>query len=279
MTIKEYLLELKKYSPYDFSEYSDNSIQRRLTKILEEEQITICQLFEKTKLDPLFVEKLVNEITVNTTDFFRDPDIWIEYANQHLQNFKKKSLKIWHAGSSSGQEVFSNLMLLEHFNLLHVASVFASDINKVVIEEGKKGVFRYTSNHKSIELFEGELKKLDKDHSLTSFNSRKYLDVDEAMDLITVKEKYRKVPVFVKHNLVCEPVPFDDKFDIIFCRNVLIYFNTNLQSKILKMFYECLNNGGILVLGNHEGVSGFFKSKFVKTGSFFSRNNEFHFNY
>ena len=281
MTVKEYLLELKKYSQYDFSEYSDNSIQRRLQKILEEKSMSMDQLLEQTKNSPIFVEQLVNEITVNTTEFFRDPDIWLEYATTCLDNYKrKKTINIWHAGASSGQEVFSNLILLDHYGYLHKSNVIATDINHSVVNEGKKGEFRLSANIKNIENFKTEvIKSLEGEHSLKRILFKKYLIGDEKKDILKVHESLKKIPVFAKHDLVKEPLPFELKFDVIFCRNVLIYFNTSLQTKILKMFHDRLNTGGYLILGSHESVFGFLKTRFVKKGNFFVKNNIFHFKY
>lgn len=281
MTVKEYLLELKKYSQYDFSEYSDNSIQRRLLKILEEQKISMDQLYEKTKNNPAFVEVLVNEITVNTTEFFRDPEVWIEYALSCLDKFRnKKKINIWHAGSSSGQEVYSNLMLLDAYDYLKKTNVIATDINQHVIDESKHAEYRLSTNKNNISSFKALIgRMIKKEHLLQNINLNKYYSSDEDKDLLTVSQEIRKIPIFARHDLVKEKLPYEIKFDVIFCRNVLIYFNANLQSRILKMFHDSLVPGGFLILGSHEGVSGFVKTKFVKKGNLFSKNNIFHFKY
>lgn len=274
MTIKEYLLELKKYSPYDFSEYSDNSIQRRLQKVMDLHDLSLEQLHAKTLADPNFVEQLVNDITVNTTEFFRDPEVWLEYINEVLPTFKtKKQLRIWHAGSSTGQEVYSNLILLEHFGYIKKSQILATDINKLVLTDAAKGNYRHSTNIKNINAFEALLnddKKMDFD---------KYFSINTIADSINIKPLLKNIAEFKKNDLVKDTSPSAERFDIIFCRNVLIYFNTTLQSKILKMFYDNLLPGGILILGNHESLNGFFKTRFAKTGSFYTKNNAFHFKY
>ncbi|MBN2166574.1 MAG: protein-glutamate O-methyltransferase CheR [Marinilabiliaceae bacterium] len=281
MTVKEYLLELKKYSQYDFSEYSDNSIQRRLLKILEEHELDMNKLLEMTKNNPAFVENLVNEITVNTTEFYRDTDVWIEYALSFLDKIKiKKVINIWHAGSSSGQEVYSNLILLDAYGYLNKSNIIATDINQVVIDEAKKGEYRLSTNLRNIEQFQKDIdKSINGDHLLKTIDFKKYFSESVTNDRLEIKQFLKKVPLFIKHDLVKEKLPYEVKFDIIFCRNVLIYFNTSLQSRILKMFHDRLNNGGMLVLGSHEGVSGFVKTRFVKRGNFFAKNNIFHLKY
>jgi chemotaxis protein methyltransferase CheR len=278
MTFKEYLLELKKYSPYDFSEYSDNSIQRRLQKILEMHAISLDELHQKTITDPDFVEQLINDITVNTTEFFRDPEIWVEYLEEVLPTIKnKKAIKVWHAGASTGQEVYSNIMLLDSFGLLKKSQLFATDINQLVLAEAEKGVFRHSTNIKSIEGFKGMLQTQQPTAEPVDFS--KYFNVHAADDSLLVNPMLKGSITFKKHDLVKDSAPFGDRFDVIFCRNVLIYFNLSLQSKILKMFHDSLMPGGFLLLGNHESLHGFFKTRFTRTGNFYVKNNAFHFKY
>ena len=280
MTFKEYLLELKKYSPYDFSEYSDNSIQRRLKKILEDYQVSIEVLLEKTINDPQFVEKLVNDITVNTTDFFRDPEIWIEYIDTVLPKLSsRKQINIWHAGSSTGKEVYSNMMLLDHYGLLKKSQIYATDINQQVLKEASAGIYRYSNNSKAFEAFRQLYNSNKEKLSLKDFDYSKYFNVNLAQDTMSIRKEFLDIPKFKKHDLVQGEVPFDEKFDIIFCRNVLIYFNTSLQSKILKIYHDHLLPSGVLILGNHEGLTGFFKTRFNKVDSFFVKSNSFHFKY
>ncbi len=278
MNYKEYLLELKKYSPYDFSEYSDNSIQRRIAKIMEDYCLTMEELLEKTKTDSTFVEQLVNDITVNTTDFFRDPELWLEYLNTILTKYKNKpQVTMWHAGASTGQEVFSNIILLNEKELLKKSKIYATDINRFVLEEAKNGVYRYSSNIKTIEAFCSLFKNNQTIDCSESAILSKYFIYENERDHLKINTDIKEIPFFKKHDLVQESIPFNVKFDVIFCRNVLIYFNTGLQTKILKMFYDNMNPGGILILGNNEGLSGFFKTKFVKHGNFFTKSNAFHF--
>jgi len=280
MTYKEYLLELKKYSPYDFSEYSDNSIQRRLQKVLDEYKMTLEELRERTINDNLFVEPLVNDITVTTTDFFRDADIWLEYVETVLNKLSaRQQIKIWHAGSSTGKEVYSNLILLDELGILKKTQVFATDINQQVLKEATQGTYRYSNNIKSIETYIKILEANKDNSSIKSINLEKHFNINIANDQLKVNNKYLSLPIFKKHDLVQGAIPFEEKFDVIFCRNVLIYFNTSLQTRILKIFHDHLNTSGVLILGNHEGLTGFFKTRFNRLGSFFVKSNSFHFKY
>lgn len=279
MDVKTYLKELKTHTPYDFSDYSDNSIHRRLQKVLKDHQLTMEELLEKTRTDKFFVEQLVEEITVNTTEMFRDPDIWISFYNRIYPLLKNRaSLNFWHAGCSSGQEVYSNIIMLNELGLLERSKVYATDLNSKMINQAKQATYRYRFNKKHIDVFNSKL-KINPVGEISQIETDKYYDISEENDSMKIRDFIKKIPNFQKHDLVQEKLPFYNKFDIIFCRNVLIYFNTSLQTKILQFFYDRLHQGGILLLGNHEGLTGFFKTKFTRNDPFYVKNNAFHFKY
>lgn len=276
---RKYLDELKKHTPYDFSEYSDNSIQRRIQKILKDYGITMQQLLEKTKTDNSFVEKIVEEITVNTTGLFRDPEIWSAVYDKIYSSLKsKKNINIWHAGCSMGMEVYSNLILMHELGLHERIKVYGTDINARMIRQAKSGKYALNFNRPQLDAFNKSLKKKPV-QGISHIDFSKYFDFNEKEDLLCVNDNLRKIPTFIKHDLVKEENPFYNKFDFVFCRNVLIYFNTNLQSKIFKRFYEQMYPGAFLLLGNHEGMSGFYKTRFSKLGHMFVKNNSFHLKY
>ena len=275
--IKSYLQELKKYSSYDLCEYSDSSIYRRVNKILKDYNLSLQQLIAKTKTDSLFVERIVQDITVNTTEFFRDPEVWKElYSNYYPTLKKKNSINIWHAGCSSGQEVYSDLILLNELNLLEKSSILATDLNSNMLKIAKSGKYNRRQNLKHIEKFNTILNKKRNSQDILF---EKYFEETDSNNIVEVKQLLKNSPNFKRHDLVKGDIESRVKFDIIFCRNVLIYFNSSLQTKILKQFHNKLTNGGILVLGNHEGLNGFFKTKFVKDGPVFIKNNTFHFQF
>ena len=274
ITFREYLQILKDSSPYDFSEYSDNSIFRRIHKVMRDYRLSLNELVAKTRSDLVFVEQIVEALTVNTTELFRDPATWIYLHDKLLPSLKTKpNINIWHAGCSSGQEVYSNLILLNQLGLLKQATVYASDISQRMIDQAKKGIYKYRFNQNYIENFNQVVGRNQKvDFSM-------YFDIIESEDKMVVKDFLREIPRFVKHDLVQEKMPFFNKFDIIFCRNVLIYFNAGLQSRIIQRFHDNLFPGGTMILGTHEAITGFFKTKFVKNGPVYTKSNVFHFKY
>ncbi len=276
LTFKTYLEELKKHTPYNFCEYSDNSIQRRIEKVLRDHKINLEELLYQTKTDRVFVENLVDEITVNTTELFRNPETWEYLYTQILPLLKsKKSINIWHAGCSTGQEVYSNLILLNEFGLIDKAKIVASDINHKVLRTARNAQYSLSNNVKYIEAYKTLMDKVNPNAQSFEF----YCDIDKNSDSFTFKDFLKNKVDFKRHDLVTEDIPFYQKFDIIFCRNVLIYFNPDLQMKIVKKFFDKLFDGGVLVLGNHEALHGFFKTRFIKNGMVYAKSSTFQFKY
>ncbi|MCU4155180.1 protein-glutamate O-methyltransferase CheR [Carboxylicivirga sp. A043] len=279
MDFKHYLQVLKDNTPYDFSNYSDNSIKRRLQKVILDNGLTIDELLDKTQTDKGFVERLVEDITVNTTELFRDPEIWPQFYEKLYPALKgKKTFNIWHAGCSSGMEVYSNMIILNELGLLEQARIFATDISLGMVRQCTNGSYRYEFNKKQLSDFEDIIKK-SPIQGISKIDFNKYFDFDLENDRINIKDFLKKKVEIRQHDLVQEKVPFYNKFDVIFCRNVLIYFNANLQSKIYQMFHNQLYPKGSMILGNHESLTGFYKTKFSKNGPLYTKTNVFHFKY
>lgn len=276
LSYSDFLVELKKHTPYNFLEYSHNSIHRRLTKVLADYSLDMDQLVERIKTDNAFVEKLVEEITVNTTELFRDPEVWVHLFQDVYPTLKsKKVINIWHAGCSSGQEVYSNMILLNELGLLDKCKIFATDLNQNVINIAKTGKYKYRFNRKYIDNFTEVANKLNPSHP-TEINFNRYFTINEEEDTMTFEQKFRSQVEYKKHDLVKIDMPFVHKLDIIFCRNVLIYFNSSLQDRIVKLFHENMFDGGYLMLGAHENLSGFFKTKFARDSFSYKRSSMFH---
>ena len=118
---------IKNSSKYDFSSYSERSFHRRVEKILVDNKIDIYTLVSKIRKDPQFLEKIVRDITVNTTELFRDPKIWHTIRYRILTRLKhQRTINIWHAGCSTGQEVYSMLILLSELNIFDNNSLIVS---------------------------------------------------------------------------------------------------------------------------------------------------------
>ncbi|HNS30292.1 MAG: CheR family methyltransferase [Tenuifilaceae bacterium] len=263
-----FVVALKGSSNYDLSEYSDKSLKRRLQKVLADFNVDMAGLISSVKNYPVFAENIVKEITVNTTELFRDPPVWHMLRSRILPRFKNNStINIWHAGCSTGQEVYSMMILLNELGMLDKAKIFASDINTDVLETAKKGVYKYRFNIGYLDNFDKVIKQNPLNYE--EFNDvpyEKYFDIDKVKDVITMKKNLSEKPIFRKHDLVQDGNLFFAKFDLILCRNVIIYFNYSLQNKVFELFHSNLYTKGVLLLGMHETILGPWAAKFEKLG-------------
>jgi chemotaxis protein methyltransferase CheR len=262
---------LKNASSYDFSDYSEKSLKRRVQKVLIDNKLDVGALVGNIKTSKSFLEKIVKDITVNTTELFRDPNIWHSIRFRILPRLKNnKTINIWHAGCSTGQEVYSMMILLKELDLFDKAKILATDLNTDVIETAKQGVYKYRFNIGYLDNFDKVIK--ENPYNYEEYNDvsyDKYFDINKTKDTIVMNEELRSKPMYRKHNLVNDgPMDFV-KFDLILCRNVIIYFNYNLQNKVFNTFYQNLYNNGFLVLGMHETILGPYASKFEKKGLFY----------
>jgi chemotaxis protein methyltransferase CheR len=272
--IRSFQESIRDHSNYDFTEYSLTSLRRRLTKILLEYDMGMDELTGRLGSDPEFLEKTVKKLTVHTTELFRDPNIWITIRKELLPSMREKpSLHIWHPGCSTGQEIFSMMMVLEDLGMLDKTYIYGSDINPDVIETARQGRYKYHFNQSYLENFDrvllnGAGEDATRDHKKPW---RKYFTIDESRDMIQMNANLCSKPVYKKLDLVKDPNLFLVKFDLIVCRNVIIYFNNELQNRVFDLFYQNLNNGGTLLLGVHESIMGPFSKRFLKKDPFYHK--------
>ena len=266
--LQYFVTTLKNVSKYDFSEYSDKSLKRRLQKILEDYNLDLVTLITNLRVDQNFIEKIVKEITVNTTELFRDPPVWHLIRSRILPRFKNnKTINIWHAGCSTGQEVYSMMILLNEMGMLDKAKLFATDINVDVLDSAKQGIYKYRFNLGYLDNFDKVIKQ--NPLNFEEYNEipyEKYFDIDKVKDTITMRKFLTEKPIFRKHDLVTDGNIFFAKFDLILCRNVIIYFNYSLQNKVFELFNGNLYPKGLLLLGMHETILGPWANKFERMG-------------
>jgi chemotaxis protein methyltransferase CheR len=264
---------IKNNSNYNFEQYSDKSFMRRIEKILGDYKVDIEQLIDKISTDSEFLEQIVKDVTVNTTEIFRDTGTWQVLKHKILAKYKDKpTIDIWHVGCSSGQEVYSTLILLNEMGLFSKTQVIATDINTDVLEVAQQGVYKFREIDEFIENYDQVMRNnpfLDKSH--IDIPHQKYFDINRKKNLIKIKAPLLNKPVFLKHDIVTEGNIFDRQFDLIFCRNVLIYFNHVLQNKLFDFFYDNLEPDGALIIGRHEGMLGDIATKFIKEESIYTK--------
>jgi len=244
----------------DLSDYAKSSLQRRfrhicvLNGILNETQLKDFILRHKSK------DHLIERISVSTTEMFRDPGLWLYLRTSLLKQLSKKDeIHIWHAGCSSGEEVLSMQILLRETGLWKKATVVASDFNQALLDKTRKGV--YSKRHL-------ENSQLNYSKSGGKAKLHEYIQSEDT-NYVTFKEELINPVRIEKFDLVLDFA--DETFDLIFCRNVLIYFNASLQEKVLKKLNDGLNEGGFLILGHNESVLK--KSKTNHIESFYPIEN------
>jgi chemotaxis protein methyltransferase CheR len=268
LDLQQFIIALRNYSNYDFSEYSDKSLKRRLAKVLIDYKLELSGLITQMRNNPQMVEQVVKDITVNTTELFRDPLVWQHLRHVILPKLKhQQTINIWHAGCSTGQEVYSMLMILNELDLLDRTRLYASDLNTDVLQTAKKGQYKYRFNIAYLDNFDKVMKENPFNYEeFFDIPYSKYFEIDKEKDYIKMHSFLTEKPVFKKLDLVKDNNLFFVKFDIIICRNVIIYFNYDLQNKIFELFHNNLYSNGYLWLGMHESILGPFASKFEKLG-------------
>jgi chemotaxis protein methyltransferase CheR len=268
-----FVTTIKNHSEYNFTEYSEKSLKRRIQKVLDDNKMDISTIINKLKNDRAFLEKVVKDITVNTTELFRDPQVWQDLRFRILPKFKNnKNINIWHAGCSTGQEVYSMMILLNELDLFDKAKIFATDINEDALEAAKKGVFKYRFNIGYLDNFDKVIK--ENPFNYEEYNDvpySKYFKINKISDSLEMNDFLREKPIFRKHDLVKGEDLYFAKFDLIICRNVIIYFKYELQSQVFQRFYEHLYTNGYLLFGMHESMLGEIANKFDKRGNFYRK--------
>jgi len=240
----ELLLEgIYRHSGFDFRAYAYASIRRRLWKRIEAEGIaTVSGLQERILHEPAMMERLLLDLSINVTAMFRDPSFYRVFREAVVPTLRTYPfIRVWHAGCATGEEVYSMAILLQEEGLYDRARIYATDINEVVLQKAKAGIFpldrmqEYTENY-----IAAGGKRAFSDYYVAKY--------DGALFSPTLTRNV----VFSQHNLVTDR-SFSE-FNAILCRNVLIYFDKSLQSKVHGLFYDSLAIFGVLALGSRESL-------------------------
>lgn len=227
---------------FDFSGYSKSSLKRRLSRIVMLKKISFDSLLQYLRNEPEFFQWFLEEITVNVTEMFRDPIFYKALNTQVISSLADfEYVRVWCAGCSSGEEVYSLSILLHHAGLHEKSFIYGTDIHTAMLSEARKGIYsnrkinNYQENYKQSEL-PGSLS----DH-FTIMN-----------DVAGINNHLRQNTLFSVHNLIADEA--FNEFQLISCRNVFIYFDALQQEKVLEIFYNSLSVGGFLCLGTKETI-------------------------
>ena len=240
----ELLLEgVFRHYGFDFRSYAYASIRRRLWKRVEAEDLrTVSQLQARILHDPDAMERLLLDLSVNVTAMFRDPSFYKEFRTRVAPLLRTYPyIRVWHAGCSTGEEVFSMAILLEEEGLYDRSRIYATDINDMVLQRARQGIFPLDRMQEYT------------DHYIRAGGTRSFSEYYTAKyDGALFAPALSRNMVFSQHNLVTDR-SFSE-FHVIFCRNVLIYFDKTLQHHVHTLFYESLVTFGVLALGSKESL-------------------------
>jgi len=232
-----------RYYGYDFRDYALSSLRRRIRKIVASEALpTISALQDRLLHDPACLERFLLGLTVNLTSMFRDPSFFVAFREKIVPLLRTYPfIRLWHAGCSTGQEVYAMAILLQEEGLYHRCRLYATDTNELVLQKAKQGIY-------PIELMQEYTQLYLKAGGTRSFSEYYTAGYGNAIFRASLKENI----VFSPHNLATDR-SFNE-FNVILCRNVLIYFNRTLQQQVQQLFYDSLCSFGILGLGQRESL-------------------------
>ena len=226
---------------YDFTDYSKASLKRRINRLYSLDKFPSFAEFRfRIRKDEDYLKRFVEEITVNVTEMFRDPSFYKVLRSEVLPVLATYPLiRIWHAGCSTGEEVYSMAILLQEANLLHKSLLYATDINPDVLEKAKDGIFPLAPMKQYSENYIDGGGRMD----FSTYYTTRY-------DRVKFDRNLSRNMIFATHNLVSDR-SFNE-FQLIICRNVMIYFDKVLQDKVLQLFHHSLDSLGFLALGSKE---------------------------
>jgi chemotaxis protein methyltransferase CheR len=227
----------------DFRNYARSSLKRRLWRRAQEEQVTtLSALQERVLRDPVCMERLLHDLSINVTSMFRDPTFYRAFRKKVVPMLKTYPfVRIWHAGCSTGEEVYSIAIVLREEGLLDRTRIYATDVNTSVLDRARDGVFplgkmrEYTENY-----IAGGGTRAFSDYYVTAYEGARF------------QQSLMENTVFAQHNLVSD-ASFNE-FNVILCRNVMIYFSRPLQDHVHDLFYKSLGMFGVLALGHKESI-------------------------
>ncbi|MBC7460099.1 MAG: protein-glutamate O-methyltransferase CheR [Thermoleophilia bacterium] len=228
---------------FDFRQYSPASLRRRLRKRMEDEGLASLSLLQHALLhEPAAMERLLLDLSINVTAMFRDPGFYVAFREQVVPLLRTYPFfRVWHAGCSTGEEVYSMAILLHEEGLLDRARIYATDMNEAVLDRARSGIF-------PLDRMKDNTTNYVKAGGAAAFSDYYLAKYDGALFHRWLTENV----VFAPHNLATDG-PFNE-FHVVVCRNVMIYFDTSLQNRVHDLFRASLVRRGVLALGAKENI-------------------------
>ncbi|SMC18022.1 chemotaxis protein methyltransferase CheR [Clostridium acidisoli DSM 12555] len=233
--------------------YKENQLHRRILSLMSRVGVhDIDEYVKLLKTDYGQRQKFLDFITINVTEFFRNPELFKELQKEVeiYSREKNKNLKIWSAACSIGAEPYSLAIILDSLNNGNKSSIIATDIDTTILEKAKKGEYVLS-----------EIKNVEKN------NLDKYFKKSD--DKYFIDTRIKNMVTFKKHDLILDN--YEKGFDLIVCRNVVIYFNQDIKEKIYEKFSDSLKKGGLLFVGATESIYNYKDYGFEKASTFIYR--------
>ncbi|MBU3180676.1 CheR family methyltransferase [Clostridium psychrophilum] len=239
---------LKEYN-IDLSAYKSNQLHRRILSLMSRVEVnSVEEYIRLLKKDPVQKQKFLDFITINVTEFFRNPDIFDELSKIIKSELPFNSgLKIWSAACSIGSEPYSLAMIMDNLNSRANHKIIATDIDSTILERAKIGEYGIS-----------EIKNIPKQFLAKYFEA--------CGDKYIINPKIKKLVEFKKHDLILDN--YESNFDLIVCRNVVIYFNQDVKDKIYSKMSNSLKKGGLLFVGATESIYNYKEYGFEKASTF-----------
>lgn len=251
---EDFIKDVYRLSGIDLACYKERQMKRRLESLIKRYKLNDFQEFFKLlQSDKEAYEMFLSYLTINVSEFYRNPVQWKtleeEIVPALLKNTAGRPLKVWSAACSTGDEPYSLVMMLSRFMPISKITIDATDIDKQIIEKAKLGLY----DEKSLQGLPADFKQ----KYFTKVGARAYQISDEIKSRVT----------FRQHNLLKDR--YDTNYDLILCRNVMIYFTEEAKHDIYKKFYGALKKQGVLFVGSTEQMLRADEIGFTSSHSFF----------
>lgn len=228
---------------YDFTGYSRASLKRRIVRLFELDRfVSFAEYRYKIRTEPAYFKRFLEQVTINVTEMFRDPAFYRTLRTEILPRLGTYPfIRIWIAGCSTGEEAYSVAIFLKELNLLQKSLIYATDINNTVLENASQAMIPMSK----LQLYTENYIAAGGSENFSDYYSANY-------SLGKLNEELRSKIIFSSHNLVTDN-SFNE-FQLILCRNVIIYFDRPLQNKVFQLFDNSLEKFGYLALGTKESL-------------------------
>lgn len=257
MDYEQFKTQVYKLTKIDLSSYKEKQMKRRIDSLIARHKYEgYDQYIDAIKKDADLFEEFVNYLTINVSEFWRNPEQWDVLEKKVLPELIKEAngpLRVWSAACSTGDEPYSLVMLLSKFMPLNRIRIIATDIDKQVLEKARVGLYSQKS-----------IAGLPED-----FKNKYFSKV--GLSNYQISEDIKKCVEFREHNLLNDAYP--NKLDLIVCRNVLIYFTEEAKEEIYKKFNDALRSGGSLFVGSTEQIMNYRELNYTSLHSFFYKKN------